>query len=59
MCWSGRELFWVNAEQEFLHLSKNREFLQHGPFLGACALPKEHPLNVGMLGMHGNYSTNL
>jgi acetolactate synthase-1/2/3 large subunit len=27
--------------------------------LGACALPKEHPLNVGMLGMHGNYSTNI
>jgi acetolactate synthase-1/2/3 large subunit len=22
-------------------------------------LPKDHPLNVGMLGMHGNYSTNI
>ncbi len=27
--------------------------------LGASALPSDHPLNMGMLGMHGNYSTNL
>jgi acetolactate synthase-1/2/3 large subunit len=23
------------------------------------ALPTEHPLNVGMLGMHGNYAPNI
>jgi acetolactate synthase I/II/III large subunit len=27
--------------------------------LGAGALPTSHPLNVGMLGMHGNYGPNL
>ncbi len=27
--------------------------------LGLSALPTEHPLNVGMLGMHGNYGPNL
>ncbi|HEX3007531.1 MAG TPA: biosynthetic-type acetolactate synthase large subunit [Bacteroidales bacterium] len=26
--------------------------------LGLSALPTEHPLNVGMLGMHGNYGPN-
>ncbi|MEZ7500165.1 biosynthetic-type acetolactate synthase large subunit [Flavobacterium sp. Arc3] len=27
--------------------------------LGLSALPTEHPLNVGMLGMHGNYAPNI
>ncbi len=27
--------------------------------LGLSALPTEHPLNVGMVGMHGNYAPNL
>ena len=27
--------------------------------LGLSALPSNHPLNVGMLGMHGNYAVNL
>ena len=27
--------------------------------LGASALPTSHPLNVGMLGMHGNYAPNI
>src|SRR5210317_1490618 len=27
--------------------------------LGASALPTSHPLNVGMVGMHGNYAPNM
>ena len=27
--------------------------------LGASAIPTSHPLNVGMLGMHGNYAPNV
>jgi acetolactate synthase-1/2/3 large subunit len=27
--------------------------------LGLSALPTDHPLNVGMLGMHGNYAPNI
>ena len=27
--------------------------------MGASAIPTEHPLNVGMLGMHGNYAPNV
>ena len=27
--------------------------------MGLSALPTDHPLNVGMLGMHGNYGPNV
>ena len=27
--------------------------------LGLSALPTAHPLNVGMVGMHGNYGPNV
>ena len=27
--------------------------------LGLSALPSSHPLNVGMLGMHGSYAVNV
>jgi acetolactate synthase-1/2/3 large subunit len=27
--------------------------------LGLSALPSDHPLDMGMLGMHGNYATNM
>ena len=30
-----------------------------GVMLGLSALPSNHPLNVGMLGMHGNYAVNM
>jgi acetolactate synthase-1/2/3 large subunit len=42
------------AEENSKHLLKNRVFqLDYFP------LPTEHPLNVGMLGMHGNYGPNV
>lgn len=42
-----------------------RDFLEKGgiPFgstiLGLSAMPSDHPLNCGMLGMHGNVATNI
>ncbi|MCR5078057.1 MAG: biosynthetic-type acetolactate synthase large subunit [Prevotella sp.] len=42
-----------------------REFLEKADIpagrtlLGLSALPSDHPLNVGMLGMHGNYAPNV
>ena len=42
-----------------------RLFLEKGDIpagrtmLGLSALPSTHPLNVGMLGMHGNYAPNI
>lgn len=48
-----------NAQQEV------REFLEKADapagctLLGLSALPSNHPLNVGMLGMHGSYAANV
>ena len=48
-----------NAQEEL------RTFLELGDIpagrtmLGLSALPSDHPLNMGMLGMHGNYAPNI
>jgi len=55
----GQGVILGNAEEEL------KEFIERSgiPFawttLGASAMPKDHPLNVGMLGMHGNYGPNI
>jgi acetolactate synthase-1/2/3 large subunit len=55
----GQGVILGEAEQEFRDFIEKSGIPTAWTILGACALPKEHPLNVGMLGMHGNYSTNL
>ena len=55
----GQGVILGKAEKEFKNLLKNPVFLLHGPSLGLSALPTDHPLNVGMLGMHGNYGPNV
>ena len=55
----GQGIILGKAEKEF------REFIEKGglpaawTILGLSALPSDHPLNVGMLGMHGNYAPNV
>ncbi len=55
----GQGVILGNAEAEF------RKFIEKGglpaawTLLGLSALPTDHPLNVGMLGMHGNYGPNV
>src|ERR1700744_2344494 len=55
----GQGVVLGKAEQEF------REFIEKGglpaawTILGAGAIPTDHNLNVGMLGMHGNYGPNV
>jgi acetolactate synthase-1/2/3 large subunit len=56
---AGQGIILGEAENEFLQFVEKSGIPVAWTILGACALPKEHPLNVGMLGMHGNYSTNL
>jgi acetolactate synthase I/II/III large subunit len=56
---AGQGIILGSAEEEFLHFVERSGIPVAWTILGACALPKDHPLNVGMLGMHGNYSTNL
>jgi acetolactate synthase-1/2/3 large subunit len=56
---AGQGIILGGAESEFLQFVEKSGIPVAWTILGACALPKEHPLNVGMLGMHGNYSTNI
>jgi acetolactate synthase-1/2/3 large subunit len=56
---AGQGIILGNAEKEFLAFVEKSGIPVAWTILGSCALPKEHPLNVGMLGMHGNYATNI
>jgi acetolactate synthase-1/2/3 large subunit len=56
---AGQGIILGSAEKEFRRFVEKSGIPTAWTILGACALPKEHPLNVGMLGMHGNYSTNV
>lgn len=56
---AGQGIILGGAEEEFLQFVEKSGIPVAWTILGSCALPKEHPLNVGMLGMHGNYSTNI
>jgi acetolactate synthase-1/2/3 large subunit len=47
------------AEQEFRTFIEKSGIPAAWTILGAGALPTDHPLNVGMLGMHGNYGPNM
>ena len=47
------------AEQEFKAFVEKSGIPAAWTILGAGALPTAHPLNVGMLGMHGNYGPNV
>lgn len=55
----GQGVILANAEDEFRAFIEKTGIPAAWTLLGAAALPKDHPLNVGMLGMHGNYSTNI
>ncbi len=48
-----------NAQKELLAFLEKADIPAGRTMLGLSALPSNHPLNVGMLGMHGNYAVNL
>ena len=47
-----------NAESELARFVEKGGFPAASTLLGLSAMPKSHPLHVGMLGMHGNYGPN-
>lgn len=55
----GQGVILGNAEHEFQQFIEKSGIPAAWTILGAGALPTDHPLNVGMLGMHGNYGPNL
>jgi len=55
----GQGVILGSAEQEFKAFVEKSGIPAAWTVLGAGAIPTEHPLNVGMLGMHGNYGPNV
>ena len=55
----GQGVILGTAEKEFKKFVEKSGIPAAWTILGLSALPTDHPLNVGMLGMHGNYGPNV
>ena len=55
----GQGVLLGNAEKEFKAFVEKAGIPSAWTIMGAGAIPTDHPLNVGMLGMHGNYGPNV
>lgn len=55
----GQGVILGNAEKEFKAFLEKSGIPAAWTILGLSALPTDHPLNMGMLGMHGNYGPNV
>ncbi len=55
----GHGVIISHAEEELKEFVEKTGIPAAWTLLGLSALPTDHPLNVGMLGMHGNYGPNL
>ncbi len=48
-----------NAQEELKAFLEKADIPAARTLMGLSALPTDHPLNMGMLGMHGNYAPNI
>ena len=55
----GQGVELAGAQEELKAFLEKADIPAGRTMLGLSALPSNHPLNVGMLGMHGNYAVNL
>jgi acetolactate synthase-1/2/3 large subunit len=55
----GQGVILGKAEKEFQRFIEKGGFPAAWTILGMSAIPSDHPLAVGMLGMHGNYGPNV
>ena len=55
----GQGIILGKAEEELKALIEKSGVPAAWTIMGASALDSEHPLNVGMVGMHGNYAPNV
>ena len=55
----GQGVILGKAEKEFKAFLEKSGIPAAWTILGASAIPTDHPQNVGMLGMHGNYGPNV
>ena len=55
----GQGVILGKAEHEFAAFIEKAGIPAAWTILGLSAIPTDHPLNMGMLGMHGNYGPNV
>ncbi len=55
----GQGVILSEAEEAFKAVIEKAGIPSAWTILGASAIPTKHPLNVGMVGMHGNYAPNV
>ncbi len=56
---AGQGVILANATQELLAIAEKGGIPVASTLLGLSGFPTDHPLYVGYLGMHGNYSPNV
>lgn len=54
----GQGVILSRAEAELKAVIEKAEIPAAWTIMGASAIPTSHPLNIGMVGMHGNYAPN-
>ncbi|MFP2994956.1 biosynthetic-type acetolactate synthase large subunit [Spongiivirga sp. MCCC 1A20706] len=55
----GQGVILGEAEEEFKAFVEKTGIPAAWTIMGVSAIPSDHPLNVGMVGMHGNYGPNV
>ena len=55
----GQGVILGKAEEEFADFIEKANLPAAWTIMGMSAIPTDHPLGVGMLGMHGNYGPNV
>ena len=55
----GQGVMLGNAEKEFIEFIEKADIPSGWTIMGESAIPSDHRLGVGMLGMHGNYAPNV
>ncbi|PSL47662.1 acetolactate synthase large subunit [Chitinophaga niastensis] len=55
----GHGVLLAGAEKELIALAEKAQIPVASTLLGLSAVPVDHPMYVGMLGMHGNYGPNI
>lgn len=55
----GQGVILGKAEKNLIEMIEKTGIPAAWTILGASAIPTSHPLNVGMVGMHGNYGPNV
>ncbi len=56
---AGHGVLISKAEKALISLAEKAEIPVASTLLGLSGFPASHPLNAGMLGMHGNYAPNI